>query len=278
MKTFYISAFFLLIASLSYSQQLKLVDVVTISDDKENLIISKGDAKGGELKFNRTYTKACLGNYAIEWKFEEDISVLNKDDLINLTITCTNCKTPCGYRWTKATAGGANNILGDIGKYEMQYNGNISSTKSSGRVHSWYEGHLSHTFQLKANMNKEAPYTAFYITMGSHKIYYIYSSSAEKSKNINCHTLFGLGKLVAGMEAGSREDYGSSWVVQTIDYALDHVRASNCLSDAYLIDLRKRVFEASSTLQFEAEIKKYGVDLNTEIEENCSCCASCQDQ
>lgn len=95
------------------------------------------------------------------------------------------------------------------------------------------------------------------------------------SKTVYCINLYHLGLLMGGLEMGAYEGYNSDWMTKTIDFALDHVKASNCIDNSYLLDLRGRIQGYSNTNSFLNEIRAYKSRLITEINSSCSCCTSC---
>ncbi len=258
------------------AQTISLVDVVPSSTNKQSATV-KADQNGGTLTFSYNYAQGCTGSYQLKWSFSKDISTLQKDEKFDVYLDCVNCSTPCGYRKTWAKVGGANNIT-KIPGYTYSYNGNISlkgTSAASFGVHSWYPGHRSHTYSMEASMLKSAKYTGFYITMGYHTVYYVYGEGTAPSSNINCHTLLGLGKLVSNLEIGAYEGYGWDWMDKTIDFALNHIKASNCLSSSYLVDLKSRIYMAPNTKSFYGEISSYSQKLESEVATSCAACSSC---
>ena len=95
------------------------------------------------------------------------------------------------------------------------------------------------------------------------------------SSTIYCLNLFHLGVLIGNLEMGAYEGYNYTWMTNTIDYAIQQARASNCVSLTYLTDLRRRIQGYSNTSSFSEEIKSYRARLIAEIETSCSCCLSC---
>lgn len=97
----------------------------------------------------------------------------------------------------------------------------------------------------------------------------------ESTKPINCFSLFHLGLLVGGLETGAESGFNSTWMTRTIDFALNHVEASNCIDDSYLRDLRSRIQGFSNTNTFVGEIRAYKARLIREVETSCACCLNC---
>jgi hypothetical protein len=104
-------------------------------------------------------------------------------------------------------------------------------------------------------------------------VYYVFEEGLSSSQPANCHALFGLGKLVYGLELGAYEGYGWEWMDKTIGYALEHVNATNCLSNSYLLDLKKRMNGVTNTSIFLEEIRSYSRKLDTDIISSCNCCS-----
>ncbi|NND94511.1 MAG: hypothetical protein HKN45_06560 [Flavobacteriales bacterium] len=273
MKLLTIISFTLFVSSLSFSQTYSLLEIRVVNSENGETAIVDADAIGGSMSFDRFYRTGCIGKYNLVWSFDRDISTLSPGDRVGISFDCTACQAACGYRWTSGTAGGANNIT-SLDGYDWVYNGNITIGNSTGSVHAWYPGHEKHSATIQVDEKKDVPYSGFYIIMGPHYVYYIYGKGAV-SKEINCHSLFGLGKLAGGLEHGAWNSYGWDWMVETIGYALDHVYASNCLSPTYLESLKKRISGASDTKAFYEEIRSYSLSLDTEVETSCSCCNSC---
>lgn len=264
---------------LSISQSIGLKDIVQKRSSEFNATVS-ADALGGNIKFNRTYRSSrCVGTYDIDWTFNKDLRSLQNGEEFTITISCRNCKTPCGFKWGIANVYASNNITG-IDQYpNYTYNANISqvsTTASSSGVHDWYPGHTSHTYTFVYNEKKKAKLTGFTFDFAGHRVYYVFEEGATMSSGtVNCHTLFGLGKLINGLELGAYEGYGWEWMNTTITYALDHIEASNCLSNAYLTDLKRRIYNAPDTRVFLNEIRTYSRKLDSEVTTSCGCCASC---
>ncbi|MDO5979384.1 hypothetical protein [Flavivirga spongiicola] len=260
------------------SQNIGLKDIVQKRSNEFNASV-KADQYGGSIAFNRTYRTNCVGTYDIIWKFNKNLSQLQNGERFTITITCKNCRTACGYKWTIANVYAANNIT-SISQYpNYAYNANItqvSTTASSSGVHDWYPRHRSHTYTFVYNKKKNVPLTAFVFNFAGYNVYYVFEEGASGSKAVNCHTLFGLGKLIYGLELGAYEGYGWEWMNTTIDYALEHIKASNCLSSTYLTDLKRQIYRSPNTKTFLEEIKSYSRKLDSEITSSCGCCATCK--
>ncbi len=258
------------------AQTISLVDVVPSSTNNQSATVRAGQ-NGGSLIFNYNYAWGCEGSYQLNWSFSKDISSLKKCQKFDIYINCANCSSPCGCRKTWAKVGGANNITKIPGYIMYTYNGNvslISTTADSFGVHSWYPGHRSHSYTMQVTPKKKASSTGFYVSIG----YYIYGEGAVPSSNVNCRTLLGAGKLVSHLELGAYEGYGWDWMDKTIDYALNHIKASNCLSNSYLINLKSRIFRAQNTRTFYDEIRSYSQKFETEVATSCSACSSCSNE
>jgi hypothetical protein len=272
-------SFVLLISNLN-AQTIRLQDIIQDSKNEINADVN-ADSRGGTIVFNRTYNSNCIGSYHIKWSFSKDISTLADGDEFTVTLSCVSCNTPCGYKWKIATVTGANNITSIGGLQSYQYNGNItliSTTAESFGVHDWYPGHLSHTYTFKYSNKKDVQQTAFVFTFAEFHIYYVFQKGAVQNiKGINCHTLLGLGKLIAALEIGAYEGYGWDWMDRTIDMALTHIVAIKCLSPVYLKDLKSRIYQAQNTNDFYAEIQSYSQSLETEVASSCRPCSACKE-
>ena len=280
MKSIFLSlALSFLFSTAINAQTIGLKDVVQQRSNDFNASV-KADQYGGSIFFDRKYRSSnCIGRYDITWRFNKDLSTLQNGEQFTITISCRSCKTPCGYKWGIANVYAANNVRGVSQYPSYTYNANItqvSTTASSSGIHDWYPGHTSHTYTFVYNKKKNAPLTAFVFDFAGHKVYYMFEEGTKPSGSaINCHTLFGLGKLVYGLEIGAYEGYGWEWMNTTIGYALEHIKASNCLSNAYLTDLKRRIQGAPNTNAFLNEIRAYSRKLDTEISTSCGCCATC---
>lgn len=278
MKTLITLLFLLLLLTKLDAQRFSLVDVVTVSEEGVSPADVKLMSMGGELSFTVVYTSTCDTDYRLSWRFSKDIRTLNNGEKFDVTLQCISCQTSCGKRWTRANVGGSNNIFfSSIPNYDAEYNGNmrvVSSTAGSFGVNGWSSSNLTHTYTVQIEKRKEAQYTAFYITMGGHTIYFLYAEGATKTGPTNCHTLLGLGKLVNALEMGALNGYSSSWMLETVGYAIQHIQASNCLDDSYLLGLQKRLQTSSETHSFLNEIRNYSADLENEVASNCDCCSN----
>ncbi|MEC3905841.1 hypothetical protein VOI54_02300 [Tamlana sp. 2201CG12-4] len=281
MKSISLSLIFITLFTASISSQnIGLKDIVQKRSTEFNATV-RADQYGGSIAFNRTYRTNCVGTYDISWKFNKNISQLQNGEQFTITITCRNCRTACGYKWSIANVYAANNVRSIDSYPNYTYNSNItqvSTTAASSGVHDWYPGHRSHTYTFVYNKKKNTPLTAFVFNFAKHKVYYVFEEGARSmgSKPVNCHTLFGLGKLVYGLELGAYEGYGWEWMNTTIGYALEHIEASNCLSNTYLTDLKRRIYNSANTKAFLNEIRSYSRKLESEIKSSCGCCATCK--
>ncbi|MBC3756845.1 hypothetical protein H7U19_00410 [Hyunsoonleella sp. SJ7] len=270
------SVFIILFGFAINAQVISLVDIIEKTSKEGFRASVKADQYGGSISFNRSYRTNCVGTYNVTWRFDKDISTLQNGESFNITLSCKNCKTPCGYKWKIANVFTSNNVT-SIAQYpNYTYNGNISqvsTTAGSSGVHDWYPGHTTHTYTFKYAKKKNAALTAFRFDFAGHQVTYVFQEGPRASGKVNCHTLLGLGKLVYGLEIGAYEGYGWDWMDKTIDYALNHIKASNCLSDSYLKDLKRRMYRAPDTKVFLAEIRSYSQKLDTEAT-GCNCCAS----
>ncbi len=252
----------------AFSQSIQLLDVVQDKNNTVNAVV-KADSKGGTVQFNRLYRSGCEGSYCIKWTFSKDISSLKDGDEFTVNLSCVNCNTPCGYKWTIATASGSNNALSINDYPDYAYNGNlnlVSTDAESFGIHDWYPGHTSHNYTFKYSEKKEAAMTSFFFTFADHRVYYVFQGGAvNDGQAINCHALLGLGKLVASLEIGAMEGYGWDWMDSTIGFALNHIEATTCLSSDYLTDLKDRMYKAPDTKIFYSEIQAYSASLETEV-------------
>ncbi len=267
-----------LFSGLLNAQSVSLLKIFLKSKPDVSAAVVDADSKGGVMRFTRDYSSSCKTNYVLKWEFSKDLSTLNEGDEFEVTLTCLSCKSTCGKKWTSGSVSGSGNIFWPITpEYPSEYNGNIDAVVKGGGVNGWDQGSYSTTSTLKYSVKKNVPHTAFYIMMGDHYVYYIYGQSAAPSGPVNCHTLLGLGKNMFSLEYGALDNKDiSTWMIPTIDNAINHVNATNCLSPAYLIDLRKRMVDADSSLPFYSEIQEYSAGLDEEILTSCPCCASCE--
>ena len=283
MKTLKINLF-LLIAFLATSslesQTITLAEVMVQPNSQDSAPRVDANSKGGTMQFVRNYSSSCRTNYMIQWTFSKDISTLTDGDEFEVVIECLACQSSCGKKWTSAFASGSNNMSFPInGKYPSSYNSNITAISSTGSVNGYNPGNLRHTTEFKFKIKKDVEHTGFYITMGKHKVNYVYRKGGAPTGPINCHTLLGLGKNLFSLEYGALDNKDiSTWMIPTLDAALRHVIASNCLSPAYLTDLRKRMVSASTSRPFYSEISAYALSVETEITTSCSCCMSCTNE
>lgn len=275
-KLIIIASLFLL-CNITIAQGITLIDVVH-QPTQEFQAEVRADEKQGSIIFNRTYDARCEGSYNIQWSFSKDISILQDGEEFTVYLKCISCQTPCGYRKKIANVTSSGNIT-SIPQYpSYSYNGNlelVSTTADSGGVHDWYAGHTSHSYTFRYKKIKNVKQTAFVFLLAGHRVYYVFEEGAEISNTINCHSLLSLGKLVNGLELGAFEGYGWDWMDKTVGYALEHIKASNCLSSSYLTDLKSRLYLASDTNVFYNEIQSYSRRLEDEVASSCSCCSSC---
>jgi len=268
----------LLWTGISLGQAVSLQEIYLQSNPDDSPAIVDADSKGGVMRFTRNYSSSCKTNYVLKWTFSRDVQTLDDGEEFEVTLDCISCQSSCGKKWTSGSVSGSNNIFWPIGEtsYESEYNGNISGSTSSGRVNGWDPNASTATTKLVYRKKKSVPFTAFYIIMGDHRVYYIYGNDTAPDGPVNCHTLLGLGKNLFSLEYGALDDKDiGTWMIPTIDNALSHVTASGCLSPAYLTDLRKRMLDAESSLPFYNEIQQYAADVEEEIITSCSCCVSC---
>jgi|GEM_PF-4586024 len=268
----------LLLPIFAMGQSIGFLDVVHEKKNEPYIQLS-ANKNGGTAVFNRTYRSGCIGSYEIRWTFSTDISLLQPGESFNVTLQCANCSTPCGYKWGIADVTASNNVLKIPGYPEYSYNGNIGASGKTGRssgVFDWSPAQLSNTYTFTYQPKKSAKYTAIAFTIAGHRVYYVFGAASRPvAQNINCHTLLGLGKLVNSLELGAYEGYPWDWMDKTIDYALNHIRASNCLSDTYLRDLKSRMYRSGDTGIFYKEIQSYSQKLESEVASSCAACSSC---
>lgn len=262
----------------SIGQSVGFIEVVHEKKNEPYIELST-NKNGGTAVFNRTYRSGCTGTYEIRWTFSKDLSLLQPGETFGVTLQCVSCRTPCGYKWGIADVMASNNVLKIPGYPEYTYNGNIGLVGKSGRssgIFDWQPAQLSNTYTFTYQPKKSAKFTAIAFSIAGHSIYYIFGKATRPSPNgINCHTLLGLGKLVNSLELGAYEGYPWDWMDKTIDYALNHIAASNCLSNAYLKDLKSRMYGAGDTSLFYTEIRVYSQKLESEVASSCSACSSC---
>ena len=279
------------------AQSYKLIDVVYKGSNGINSTSDvKADKYGGTLVSDRVVSNDCRGDYHVKWSFSTDISTLRNGDEFTVYTECADCTSTCGFRKAVAFAGRAGNITSIPGYSGYTYNGNIevvSNTIKSGNQDSWYNGYTKHSHYMKTRIMKNSKYTAFNIVLGNHMVYYVYeysetdsnnsgigyrsSSTSSSTKQINCLQLVTVGQLVGQLSVGAYEGYGYSWMVKAIDYALDHIKATNCMSPDYLRDLRKRINYAPDTKIFYNEIEVYFKGLYEEVGVSCAACKQCPD-
>ncbi|UJH68419.1 hypothetical protein [Allomuricauda sp. SCSIO 65647] len=270
--------FLLLCPLFLMGQSIGYIEVVHERKNDPYVELS-ANKNGGTAIFNRTYRTGCVGSYEIRWTFSKDLALLQPGETFDVTLQCVSCRTPCGYKWGIADVMASNNVLKIPGYQEYTYNGNIGLVGKSGSssgVFDWQPAQLSNTYTFKYQPKKSAKYTAIAFTIVGHRVYYVFGEGSSPSAGgINCHTLLGLGKLVNSLELGAYEGYPWDWMDKTIDYALNHIKASSCLSDTYLRDLKSRMYRASDTRIFYAEIQTYSQKLESEVASSCSACSSC---
>ena len=274
-KSLFIVCLYLL-CNITVAQGIRFIDVVH-QPSQEFQAQVRADKNGGSITFNRTYASGCNGTYNIQWSFSKDISTLQDGEEFTIYLKCINCQTPCGYKKTYANVASSSNVT-SIPKYpSYAYNGNlelVSTTAGPFGVHGWYAGHTSHSYTFRYTKKKNVKHTAFVFLFAGHRVYYVFEEGTAVSNTINCHSLLGLGKLVNGLELGAYQGYGWDWMDKTAGYALEHIKASNCLSSSYLTDLKSRLYFASDTRIFYNEIQSYSRRLEDEVATSCSCCSN----
>lgn len=281
----YLSSFSLLLTAQTYN----LVDsFYEGSSGIEASTRVKVDQYGGTIVSDRIFTNDCAGDFHIKWSFSKDITSLRDGDEFIVYTYCDGCTSSCGFRSAIAVAGSAGNIT-SIPGFNYAYNGNmevVASNTKSFTSDDWYKGYSSASFTVRVKSYKTVKYTAFYLTIGNHKVYYVYEYgssgyikpiSKTNSKNLNCISLVSVGQLVGGLSIGAYEGYGYSWMVQAIDYALEHLEATNCMSTSYLKDLRRRINYAPNTKVFLNEIRAYEQSLYDEASKSCAACKRCSE-
>ncbi|WP_299530503.1 hypothetical protein [Ulvibacterium sp.] len=262
----------------SVGQSIGFIDVVHEKKNEPYIEVS-ANKNGGTAVFNRTYRSGCIGSYEIRWTFSKDLSLLQPGETFGVTLQCASCRTPCGYKWGIADVLGSNNVLKIPSYPEYTYNGNITLTSRSGGssgVFDWQPSQLSNTYNFTYQPKKPAKLTAIAFSIAGHRIYYVFGEAKRPTSNsINCHSLLGLGKLVNSLELGAYEGYPWDWMDKTIDYALNHIAASNCLGNTYLKNLKSRMYQAGDTRVFYSEIQSYSRKLESEVASSCAACSSC---
>ncbi len=246
------------------------------------------DKYGGTIVSDRVYSDDCAGDFHIKWSFSKDITTLKDGEEFVVYTKCDGCTSSCGFRSAIAVAGSSGNITSLPG-FNYTYNGNmevVASNTQSINSNDWYSGYSTASFTVKVKIKKNVNYTAFYLVIGNHMVYYVfqydegsYSDPIPRPnpKKVDCLAFIGLGIAANGLTLGAYEGYGYIWMVQTIDYALSHIEASNCMSSTYLKDLRNRINYAPNTKIFLDEIEAYQKSLYNEASVYCAPCKQCSD-
>ncbi|MDN3204469.1 hypothetical protein [Algoriphagus sediminis] len=272
--------FFLLLPFITFGQTFFLDDIVQNSSG-ETLVSYRADENGGRADFKYNHRSGCLSNYSIVWTFSKSLNEIRAGESFNVNLKCDPCNSACGYKWRIASVSGANNILSVPGFPGFVYNENIREAGTSqpyGGIYDYYdEPQLSNTYTLEFSGNKQVPYQAFAINIAQDAIVYVFgqNGSSQPASTGNCHSLFGLGRLVSNLEVGSYEGYPNDWMIQTVDYALDHVRAVGCVDATFLSNLKSRLSNSSDTRTFYEEIRNYNIGLESEIKTSCAHCGNC---
>ncbi|MEY8849765.1 hypothetical protein AB9K26_13180 [Psychroserpens sp. XS_ASV72] len=156
----------------------------------------KADTSGGTATFKRVYNDRCIGHYNIRWSFSKDLNVLRDGEQFQVTINCTNCDTPCGFKWKIANAHAAGLSETLIPGYI--YNKNIdllSTTAGASGVHDWSPGHTTHTYTFIYKKKKTAPIASFMLDFAGYQLHYVFRSGGDTfsenpnttSPNLNCN-------------------------------------------------------------------------------------------
>lgn len=180
MKTYFLPLLcFIFLEGELLAQSIRFDTVLKVPTTEFNATID-ATVNGGNISFNREYKTNCVGTYAIQWSFDKDISTLRNGEQFNLTITCANCNTPCGYKWKIANAHTSGLSEALVPGYI--YNQNIkllSTTAGPFGVHDWTPGHSSHTYTFIYEQKKQAPITSFMLDFGGFKLHYVFRTASN---------------------------------------------------------------------------------------------------
>ena len=283
---------FVLLSSIAFvanAQSYNLVDAFYEGSNGINATTRvQVDKYGGTIVSDRIYSDDCGGDFHIKWSFSKDISTLEEGEEFVVYTKCDGCTSSCGFRSAIAVAGSSGNIT-SIPGFNYTYNGNmevVASNTNSFNSNDWYNGYSTASFTVKARTKKKVDYTAFYLIIGNHKVYYVFQYGESRysdpiprpnPKKVDCLAFIGLGQAVNGLSMGAYEGYGYTWMLQAIDIGISHIEASNCMSSTYLRDLRNRINYAQNTKIFLDEIEAYRKSLYDEAAQYCAPCKQCSD-
>ncbi|MGB5435629.1 MAG: hypothetical protein WBM98_07050 [Maribacter sp.] len=289
-KQFYIFVLLISIALGANAQYYSLVDSFYEGSNGINATTrAQVDTYGGTIVSDRIYSNDCAGDFHIKWSFSKDITTLKDGEEFVVYTKCDGCSSSCGFRRGAIAVAGSSGNITSIPGFDYTYNGNmevVASNTQSINSDDWNNGYSTASFTVKVKTKKNVKYTAFYLILGNHKVYYVfryddgsYSDPIPNPnpKKVDCLAFLGLGQSVNGLSMGAYEGYGYTWMLQAIDYAISHIEASNCMSSTYLKDLRNRINYAQNTKIFLDEIEAYRKSLYNEAAVYCAPCKQCSD-
>ena len=167
----------LYLSTMVYAQgAYVLQDKIIVPNSDQTEPVVEFDEEGGNITYDVVYNGSCRGTYQMSWTFSKDITRLEIEDTFSINLQCISCQDVCGFRWGTAqgNTGGANNITSISGLNDYVYNGNMEQISGSGNVQAWNPERFTQDYEFRVKLYKDAPYTAFYLTIGSHQIIYLY--------------------------------------------------------------------------------------------------------
>lgn len=184
--------FLLLIGTLpSNAQSLRFLDVVQ-KPSQDVAVDAQINERGGYISFDRAYRSGCIGAYKVKVTFSKSLNTLLPGETFQATLSCENCNTPCGYKWSIVELFGASSIR-SIEQYPNYiYNENIefvSSSNGSSGVADWQAGRQNNIITLKYNPKKEVPLTGIKIVAANyHEIFIVFATGSNVSNTTSTNT------------------------------------------------------------------------------------------
>ena len=295
-----------LAALISVKAQNALINLTSIEHGHGNFSYYDTDLRppisvqanqfGGNVETNLKLNNGCTEVYSFTWTFDRDISKIKVGQIVHGNLNASRIKGNCPNNTANITVSGSNNGS-TLKSNPLKGHGGIV-VYGNRAVAAGYD-HEPRTSKFSIEVTNSRPNNTFFTVRiasttdaSNHDVFdyelrYNYSESisdferspdssvgskTSSSSKSNCYALLGLGKLVNGLVIGAYEGYGAEWMIKTIDYALVHVKSTNCISPQYLTELRKRMVNSSNTNAFMNEISAYSRALEDEIL-GCDCCS-----
>lgn len=248
----------------------------------------EANSSGGKVEATVKFKNGanfCTSSFRFEWWFPVPLDQLTKNQTVNITYKVTRLGSVCPAAKGRMAVAASMGYSPEFKQEGIRYAGGIEIKPVNWAVAGDNAAFQTAVTTLKVlNTNAtEAVLKINFETQGyagsdmlHFEVVYIYKKgaapSAQCDPDMNAHNLYSLGVGMGMAEYAALMNAKTSAVVDYLNVAIDHAKASKCAPFEKLENIRKKLLTATSSNQYYNEIAALRNELAVYVGLHCNCC------